>query len=101
MYTTCKQKNLPTGDRHNEYGSCMEGFSAAVKNVSSNRVIIYFLVFIQNTIITGLIGAIKWTGGVFAKRANPADVFGSVVIIIVQRSFENTLETIRSKNIRW
>lgn len=62
-YATCAQKNLPTTDRHNEYGGCMEGFSAAIT---------------QDTIVTGLIGAVKWTGGVFAKKSS-ANIFDSVV----------------------
>uniref|UniRef100_A0A8R1DJP9 Integrin_alpha2 domain-containing protein n=1 Tax=Caenorhabditis japonica TaxID=281687 RepID=A0A8R1DJP9_CAEJA len=62
-YSTCAQKNLPTTDRHNEYGGCMEGFSAAIT---------------QDTIVTGLIGAVKWTGGVFAKKSS-ASIFDSVV----------------------
>ncbi|CAI5444358.1 unnamed protein product [Caenorhabditis angaria] len=62
-YSTCAQKNLPTTDRHNEYGSCMEGFSAAITD---------------DTIVTGLIGAVKWTGGVFAKKSS-ANIFDSVV----------------------
>ncbi|PAV81558.1 hypothetical protein WR25_08553 [Diploscapter pachys] len=78
MYTTCKQKNLPTKHRHNEYGSCMEGLSAAVKN---------------NTIITGVIGAIKWTGGVFAKRGDPDDIFGSVVEKYTMANQENGIRT--------
>ncbi|CAO4370677.1 unnamed protein product [Caenorhabditis nigoni] len=62
-YSTCAQKNLPTTDRHNEYGGCMEGFSAAIT---------------QDTVVTGLIGSVKWTGGVFAKKSS-ASIFDSVV----------------------
>ncbi|EGT33551.1 CBN-INA-1 protein [Caenorhabditis brenneri] len=62
-YATCAQKNLPTTDRHNEYGGCMEGFSAAIT---------------QDTVVTGLIGSVKWTGGVFAKKSS-ASIFDSVV----------------------
>lgn len=78
-YSTCAQKNLPTTDRHNEYGGCMEGFSAAITQVThtSNHNTKQHQLF-QDTIVTGLIGAVKWTGGVFAKKSS-ASIFDSVV----------------------
>ncbi|CAI4226617.1 unnamed protein product [Auanema sp. JU1783] len=60
LYSTCMQKNVPKSLRHNEFGGCMEGISATITN---------------NTIITGVIGALKWTGGVFAKWSE-GDPFG-------------------------
>ncbi|MFH4973715.1 hypothetical protein AB6A40_000424 [Gnathostoma spinigerum] len=59
MLVSCTQPGLPRIDRHNEFGSCMEGFSGYVED---------------SMVITGLPGAKKWMGGVFA-RYYPKDIF--------------------------
>ncbi|KIH57930.1 FG-GAP repeat protein [Ancylostoma duodenale] len=83
-YTTCLQKNLPKLDRHNEYGACMEGFSAAYSGLyplsnlemQTSHVIVLVASLAWNTMVTGLIGAMKWTGGVYARMAE-GGIFGT------------------------
>lgn len=61
---------LPRNDRHNDYGLCMEGFSAYVESYKSKNN------YIDDIVIAGLPGARKWTGGV-ATKIYPGDLFGS------------------------
>lgn len=76
-YSTCAQKNLPTTNRHNEYGSCMEGFSATIT---------------KNMIVTGLIGAVKWTGGVYAKES-AKNIFETVAEKYTMNHAEGSIRT--------
>ncbi|CAJ0580785.1 unnamed protein product, partial [Mesorhabditis spiculigera] len=55
---TCEQKNLDHRERHNTYGACMQGQSAYID---------------ENMLITGVIGARMWTGGVYARSITKSD----------------------------
>lgn len=71
---TCMQKNLIKEDRHNDYGACLEGFSLYLRNVS----LMNGEEGTQETLLTGLPGARKWTGGVFAFVKSD-DEFGNFI----------------------
>uniref|UniRef100_A0A0N5AE12 Integrin_alpha2 domain-containing protein n=1 Tax=Syphacia muris TaxID=451379 RepID=A0A0N5AE12_9BILA len=59
LILSCLSGDMPKNDRQNDYGLCMEGFSA------------YF-----SFILLGLPGARRWTGGVAAKTY-PGDLYES------------------------
>ncbi|KAF8357198.1 ina-1, partial [Pristionchus pacificus] len=56
---SCESEGLETRGRHNEYSACLQGHSSYIDD---------------DYLVTGLVGARKWTGGVYA-RTQPKNLF--------------------------